>query len=299
MNGDKLKVAVLGATGMLGHMLCRYLDNKCDVVAVVRSSKNDFVTFQNRLDNVTWVWDIDVTDEAKLIDAIGQIKPDVVVNCIGVVKQLEEAKDPTVAIRINALLPHVIAKSCKAMKSKLITVSTDCVFSGAKGMYTENDTPDPVDLYGETKLLGEVDYDNHLTIRTSMIGRQLKGSSSLLEWFFSQSDVVNGFTKAIYSGLTTAALVEVIYKVMIEQPNLCGIYQVASTPINKFELLCKLNEVCGLKMDIAPENIFTCDRSILGDLFTDKTGIVTPSWDSMIEGIAQDFEFYEEMRKTN
>jgi dTDP-4-dehydrorhamnose reductase len=225
-------------------------------------------------------------------------RPEVVVNCIGVVKQDAAAKDPLTSIEVNALFPHRLAKACAEIGSRLIHLSTDCVFSGQRGNYSVSDPADATDLYGRTKLLGEVDYDHCLTLRTSMIGRELVGSHGLVEWFLSQQGkVVRGYQKAVFSGFTTGTLAAAIADVISDHHELKGIWHFASEPINKFALLGLIKEGFGLKIEIEPDETFVCDRSLNGDAFRQATGYVAPSWSEMVEAMVRDTTPYEEIRR--
>jgi len=223
-----------------------------------------------------------------------------VVNCIGVVKQDAAAKDPLASITVNALFPHRLAQLARASGARLVHLSTDCVFSGREGNYDESSRPDAEDLYGRTKLLGEVAGENCLTIRTSMIGRELAGAHGLLEWFLSQDGGrVRGFRRAVFSGFTTSALADVIAEVLSEHASLSGVWHVAAEAINKFDLLCLVREVYGLRVEIEPDESFVCDRSLDGSRFREATGIVAPSWPEMIRRMREDPTPYEEIRRGN
>jgi len=227
--------------------------------------------------------------------AVAARDPDVVVNCIGIVKQAAEARDPLVSITVNSLFPHRLAQLCRARGARLIHVSTDCIFSGRDGMYGENDIPDPVDLYGRSKLLGEVD-DGCLTIRTSIIGRELSGAGGLLEWFLAQHGSVRGFRRAIFSGLTTEALAELLATLICEHRELNGIRHVASAPISKHDLLGMLREAYGLDVRIVADDEMICDRSLDGTKLERETGLRAPSWAQMIAALAADETPYEQLR---
>ncbi|MBD3326970.1 sugar nucleotide-binding protein, partial [candidate division KSB3 bacterium] len=232
-----------------------------------------------------------------VIQAIASVQPDVVINGIGVIKQSSAANDPLTSISINALFPHRVAQICRAAQSRLIQISTDCVFSGQQGQYTEDNLPDPVDLYGQTKLLGEVTYPGCLTLRTSIIGRELSTQHGLIEWFLSQrGKAIQGYTRAIYSGLTTQALAELLGKIIAEFPDLDGLWHVSSDAISKYDLLCLVKDLCQLDITIEPEAAFVCDRSLDSRRFRQTTGYTPPSWPEMIRQMAEDFTFYEHLR---
>jgi len=233
-------------------------------------------------------------------DALAQVQPEVVVNCVGIVKQDAAAKDPVAGITVNSLFPHRLAQACSAAKARLIHISTDCVFSGQRGNYSEDNISDAEDLYGRTKALGEVDYGNNLTIRTSMIGRELQGSHGLVEWFLGQQGkTVRGFKRAIFSGFTTNALAKIIGDIIADQQQLRGRWHVAAEAIDKFDLLTQVRDAYELDIEIEPDETFVCDRSLNGERFRKETGIVAPSWPEMIARMRADNTPYNELRRVN
>ena len=293
-----MKVLVLGATGMLGHKIVQRWAERSETFATVRDPASHWCSHPLFADADRLIGSVDATDGAAVHGAIGRLRPDVVVNCIGIVKQRAAASDAIPSIRVNALFPHLLARQCAELGCRLIHISTDCVFSGRRGRYSENDEPDPVDLYGRTKLLGEVVGPGCLTLRTSMIGRELAGEAGLLEWLLSQrGGRVNGYRNAVFSGLTTAALAEVIAALVSDHGPLEGLFHVASEPISKLDLLARLNRALDLGIEIDPADEPRCDRSLDGSRFAAATGIVVPSWDSMIDGLASDPTPYDEWRR--
>jgi dTDP-4-dehydrorhamnose reductase len=278
------RVLVLGGAGMLGHKLCQVLRARFETFATFRDLGVGRV-FENvhRLDH------IDVLDQGSLEHAFATADPAIVLNAIGLVKQHENATDPIASIQLNSLLPHRVANLAANAGSVLIQFSTDCVFSGRKGDYTENDLPDPVDLYGRSKLLGEVEAPHALTIRTSIIGRELGRRQGLVEWFLGKTgSQVSGYRNAIFSGLTTLALADVVAELLDRQVPIRGVWHVSSTPISKYSLLVKLNEVFDAGITIHPDDETICDRSLRSDRFWSSTGLVRPDWDSMIAGLHSD-----------
>jgi dTDP-4-dehydrorhamnose reductase len=223
-------------------------------------------------------------------------KPDVVVNCIGIVKQRDEAKKIIPSIQVNALFPHQLADLCHRENIRLVQISTDCVFSGLRGKYTEADIPDPVDLYGRTKLLGEVNRPGCLTLRTSIIGWQLNSFTSLLSWFARQrGQTIKGYRQAIYSGFSTRVLAGLISDLIETRPDLTGLYQVASEPISKYDLLVALRDKLGWgDIQIEPDEKFFCDRSLVATRFRVATGWKAPDWEEMISGLAQEWPSYQQ-----
>jgi dTDP-4-dehydrorhamnose reductase len=290
------RLLILGGSGMLGHKLWQTLSPRFDTFATFRGVVADYSAL-GIFDQRRILGGIKA-DELKTVEqAFASVRPEVVVNCIGVVKQEAAGKDPIANITVNALFPHHLAKLCDDFNARLIHLSTDCVFSGEKGNYVEGDVPDATDLYGRSKLLGEVTSGNALTIRTSMIGPELSGAHGLFEWFRSNAGKrVRGFKRAIFSGFTTGALADVIGNVIDDHRNLKGIYHVAADPINKFNLLTLINEIYGLRAEINADETFVCDRSLDGTLFRSATGFIAPSWRQMIEAMKKDPTPYEDLR---
>ena len=225
---------------------------------------------------------VDVEQHDSLVRAFGRVAPDLVINCVGLVKQLAESGDPLLTIPLNSLLPHRLAALCQVAGARLVQISTDCVFSGTKGLYRETDCPDADDLYGRSKLLGEVDYPHAVTVRTSIIGHELDGQRSLVNWFLAQQGRVRGYTNAVFSGLPTVVLARVIRDVIAPRPDLRGLYHVAAEPINKFDLLSLVAEVYGKQLAITPDAGLVIDRSLDASRFRQATGYVAPPWRDMI-----------------
>lgn len=281
MSSVKPSVLVLGATGMLGHVVADHFGSTgFDVHASIRSR-----SLADRLDPATQLHDFDATRDS-VAELIETVRPQTVVNCIGLVKQLEAASKPLPAISLNALFPHEAAAACETIDARLIHISTDCVFSGSLPIgerYTEEDIPDARDLYGLTKYLGEVSAPGSLTLRTSIIGWELERSTGLLEWFAAQDDGrVNGFTRAIFSGLTTRALARVIGWLITEHPELSGLYHVSSEPIDKYELLQALRGILALDVEIVPVDEPVVNRALNSERLRNLTGLAVPSWEEML-----------------
>lgn len=290
-----MRILILGVTGMLGHKMHDVLSQRHDVTGTTRSSPATLQVDARPFFRRGRVLEgVDVTDLAGLRTLVGDLRPETVVNCVGVIKQRDAAHDAATSIAINALLPHQLEDICASQGSRLIHFSTDCVFSGSKGDYSEEDPSDADDLYGRTKYLGEVAGDHALTIRSSIIGRELDHFQSLLEWFLHQRGEVPGFTRAIYTGVTTLQMAVLLDRVLVEQPQLSGVYQVASDKITKFDLLFMIREHFGLhdQIELVPDDAFACDRSLRGDLFSDTTGIAIPKWEDQIAHLAEDAKRY-------
>jgi len=295
--GPRVRVLVLGASGMLGHKLAQRLAPEHEVVGAVRGDPERWRAHPaaaGALRGVRLLGGIEAEREDALVHAFAEARPDVVVNAVGITKQKPDAKEAVRSILVNALLPHRLAMLCRAVDARLVHFSTDCVFSGRRGPSSEDDVPDPVDLYGRSKLLGEVDGPGCLTLRTSIIGRELSGGASLLEWFRRQRGRdARGYTRAIYSGLTTRAMAELVARLIESEPKLEGVWHVASEPIDKFELLRRVNEKLGWGVRLTPDDGFECDRSLDGSRFRARVGWQPPSWDEMIQGLADDPTPYE------
>ncbi len=232
-----MKIVILGGTGMLGHRLWIDLRKEHEVWVTVRGERNPFPNVPEFPEEFI-KYGVDGLSFENFADTMASIQPDLVVNCIGLIKQLEpQASDPLTAISLNALFPHQLELICRAAKIRMIHISTDCVFSGRKGNYVEGDPSDAEDLYGRTKFLGEVNHSNTLTLRTSIIGRELKNHLGLVDWFLSQAGTIKGYQRAIYTGLTTIELARIILNYVIPRPELSGLYHVSSEPISKYDLL--------------------------------------------------------------
>lgn len=236
-----------------------------------------------RHDNATIVGGIDAADTDAVISIIAKEKPDVVINCVGIIKQLAASKDALASIAINSLFPHRLAQLCAAANARLIQISTDCVFSGNRGGYRETDLPDARDLYGRSKLLGEVDYPHAITLRTSIIGHELGRSVSLIDWFLNQpGPKVSGYRRAIYTGFPTVELARIMRDLVIPNPALHGLYHVSSRPISKFELLGLVGNIYGKQIEIIPDDSVTIDRSLDGSRFEQETGYSAPPWRDLV-----------------
>lgn len=280
-----MRVMVLGVSGMLGNAAYRVLSANPDLSVFGTARSEGARKFFSEALAEKIILGVDVESQDSLIKAFGTIRPDVVINCVGLVKQLADANDPLQAVPINTLLPHRLAALCKAVGARLVHISTDCVFSGTKGGYVESDFPDAYDLYGRSKLLGEVDYPHAITLRTSIIGRELSGHRSLVGWFLAQQGSVEGFTRAIFSGLPTMELARVINEYVLPRPDLHGLYHVAANPVNKYDLLKLVAKAYGKETEIVPSTRLTIDRSLNADRFREATGYVSPEWSVLVKNM--------------
>jgi len=282
-----MRILILGGDGMLGHQLFKQLRNNHDVKVTLRQDLAVYKRFMLFSMENTYP-DIDVRSIGKLSEVLNDFHPDAVVNAIGIIKQLPKANERIPSLEINAMFPHRLALLCKDISARMIHLSTDCVFSGKKGNYRESDTSDADDLYGRTKFLGEVNGKNCLTLRTSMIGQELSRKKSLLEWFLSQKETVNGYKKVIFSGFTTLELSRVIENLLANYPEAYGVYHVSSDPISKLDLLSMIKEGLKLPIEIIPDESFACDRSLDSSKFRQEFNYNPPSWEEMIVELCKD-----------
>lgn len=289
MHSPRKRVLVLGASGMLGSTLFRAFsrDPELQTFGSVReaSAKRHFAP---KLRDAL-IANVHLDGESGLLTAFAVAKPDVVVNCIGIIKQLPNANDHLESLAINATLPHRLAKYCDATGARLVHFSTDCVFSGKQGNYREEDFPDAYDLYGRTKFLGEVTYENSITLRTSIIGHELDRSKSLVDWFLSQSGEVRGFTKAVFSGLPTIEVARVVKDYVIPNHNLSGLFHLSVDPINKYDLLKLVASTYGKSINITQDDKLVIDRSLNSDRFRTATGFMPKPWSELIKDMHKEY----------
>ena len=278
-----MRILVLGITGMLGSAVFKSLcEAKQFQVWGSQRGNAPHPKLANMLASGI-LTGLDVLDQDSLVNAFTKVKPDVVINCVGLIKQLDQANDPLVALPINAMLPHRLARLCSLAGARLVHISTDCVFNGRKGNYLESDPSDAEDLYGRSKYIGELhDLPHAITLRTSIIGHELGSNYALVDWFLSQEEGVKGFTKAIFSGLPTVELARVIKDFVVPHPQLNGLYHVAAKPIDKFRLLSLVAAHYGKSVDILPDDALVIDRSLDGSRFRESTGYVAPEWPELI-----------------
>ncbi len=287
MTSSDRRVLVLGASGMMGNTIFRLFCQSPGfaVAGTVRSAEALQKLPRPLHDRLLAGIDIEQTGAVeRLLDAA---RPEIVINCIGLVKQLPQASDPLRILPLNALLPHRLARACQLVEARLVHLSTDCVFDGKGSLYRESDFASADDLYGRSKLLGEVDYPNAITVRISTIGHELGSHHGLLEWFLAQDAPIRGFTRAIFSGLSTLELAKTIRDFVVPNPRLHGLYHVSGEPIAKFELLQLVAEIYQKRLAIAPDDSFIIDRSLDSSLFRDMTGYRPPSWPSTIRDMRQ------------
>lgn len=285
-----MRILIFGGDGMLGHALLRAWHGRHELFASYRMDEAAYGTHP-AAPGVDALYGVDVRDLQDVVSAVAVAQPDAVVNAVGIVKQRLAAKESIPSLEVNSLFPHRLSEVCRAAGARLVHLSTDCVFSGRKGAYRETDDADAQDLYGRSKLLGELHEPHCLTLRTSIIGLELSRKKSLIEWFLAQRGVVKGFTRAIYSGLTTAEMARAIEHMLVHEPTLGGLWHLSSAPISKFDLLSGLQaRLKRTDVEIRPDDLFACDRSLDSSALMGRVSYRAPSWDSMLDELAGEIE---------
>ena len=283
-----MKILIIGGNGMLGHQFTKSLSKNHDVMATLRNGLDAYESF-NLFSKENSYSNIDIRSLDSVIAVFKKFNPHTVINCSGVTKQLASDDTSAETIMVNSLFPHQLVSICTKYNSRLIQLSTDCIYSGAKGFYKEEDISDALDLYGRSKFLGEVNLDNVITLRKSTIGLELGSNHGLIEWFLKQRNSVKGYTKAIYSGFTSMVLAEVVENIIVEQKSLSGIWNLASSPISKFDLLNKLlDRLDKFEIEIVPDDKININRSLDPGKFHEVTGFLSPSWDDMLDQLAEE-----------
>ena len=278
-----LRILIVGITGMLGSTLLRSL-SKNDKLSVIGTSRRDKLKDHEQI-NYIHLENLDVENDEEFFETIKPYKPDVIINCVGLIKQLNDAQDPLKVLPINSIFPHKIDYFCNQEGIRLIQISTDCVFSGRKGNYLETDLSDAEDLYGKSKYIGEIHGKTSLTLRTSIIGHEINSKESLLEWFLSQEGKIYGYTNAIFSGLTTLELSNVIEKIILYHEDLSGLYHVSSKPISKYDLLKLIKKIYQKTIKIEPSDEVKIDRSLNSEKFLQASNVQVSEWEIMIESM--------------
>lgn len=294
------RVLVLGGEGMLGHKVLQVIGARFPETRATIRGRPTVMPYRGTalLQGDSIEAGVDATDFASLERLLADLEPTEVINCIGIVKQRPEAQDAIPSITLNSLLPHRLAVLAGSIGARVIHFSTDCVFSGRKGAYREDDVSDAEDLYGRTKFLGEVAGPSALTLRTSIIGRELYNCASLLEWFLAQEGkTIKGFRRVLYSGVTTNQMAHLVAELIEHHPTLTGLHQVAGPWISKHDLLCLAREAFGLDVEIVPDDTEVSDRTLCGDRFCAATEFVAPSWREMLAEVAADPTPYQSWRK--
>ena len=284
-----MRIIILGSNGLLGNTIIRYFfeNFNYETYGFCRdSSKLGFLN-KNDFKRIKIVKDIFNTEDLK--KKIEKIKPDVIINSIGITNKIKNQNSNFIQkiIHVNSLFPHQLQQLCLQLDIRLIHLSSDCVFSGDKGFYSEQDNPDPIDIYGKSKLLGELDYENTITIRKSVIGHEISSKNGLLEWFLKQEGEVKGYKKAIFSGITVLELAKVIDMHIIPNQNLRGVYHVSGQSISKYNLLKIIASEYKKVIKIVPNEEVKIDRSLNSIKFNKITGYQSEAWPKLIKSMAK------------
>jgi dTDP-4-dehydrorhamnose reductase len=280
-----MRILILGGDGMLGHQLLRSLRDRYEIMVTLRQDLSAYAKFA-AFTATNAVGGVDLRDVNALLPVIGSFRPDAIINAVGIVKQRPDANASIASLEVNALLPHRLSLLAKVAEARLVHLSTDCVFSGRKGSYTETDIADAEDLYGRSKMLGEVHDAHCITLRTSIIGLELSRKTSLIEWFLAQPGPINGFRRAIYSGFPTVEMARIIERLLTQHPEAGGLYHFATAPISKFDLLTRLARRLGRTIEIRPDDAFHCDRSLDASRARQAFCYEPPSWDVLLDELA-------------
>ena len=280
------RILVFGGDGILGTHIYLALKDTHELGLTVHSSAQSLPP--KLFNEATVIHSVAAEDKQAVAAAIDSFSPDWVVNAVGLVKR-NLANDPLASLEANTVAPHILAHLCAERSTRLLHFSTDCVFSGTKGAYTVEDIPDCQDWHGRCKALGEPKGEHVLVLRTSFIGLELACKKSLVEWFLSQRGSVPGYRKAIWSGLTAIEIGRLVGRLVQRAEPLSGLWHVATPAISKFELLASLNSRLGDRgVTVVPDDSFVCNRSLDGSAFAQQTGYQPPSWNEMLDELAED-----------
>lgn len=286
-----MNVLVLGVTGMLGNAVFNVFSKNTDFVVFGSARSSSALQFFSDAEKKQIITNVDALNIDSLLNVFKHVKPDLVINCIGITNKHPNVNDPLFALPINSMLPHRLATICATIDARLIHVSTDCVFSGERGNYKESDRTDSNHLYGQSKQLGELVTEKHaITLRTSIIGHELSSNDSLIDWFLLQDDSIKGYTKAIFSGLPVVELAKIMMEVIVPNTSLSGLYHVSAKPIDKFKLLSLVSEKYKKDIKIIPDDSLVIDRSLNSTRFTQETNYIAPDWSELIEAMRINFK---------
>ena len=291
-----MKILILGGDGMIGHKMTQVLSSQNHEIVISVREKRDLT-----LKSVSSKPKVFFNDFLKdnILDFLVKVNPDVIINAIGVTIRRGSTKNISETIYLNSLFPHQLSNWALAFKKRLIHFSTDCVFSGSEGSYLEDTTPNALDYYGKTKGLGEINSKSSLTIRSSMIGPELFNKTELFEWIINNKEKeINGFSRVMYSGVTTVYMARLLADLIDNHKNLNGIYNVASKPISKFELLHLINDNFDLGLIINDDKTVISNKTLNASKIEKEIGLQPPSWDELIFELKKDYMNFIDLYKT-
>ena len=294
-----MRILILGGNGMIGHKMYQIITKvNEDTWVTLRNDLSTYV-FSNIYNKNKVIDNIDLSDFKKLLHTLNEIKPDIIINACGITIRRGVEKFISNTILLNSVLPHFLNEWVSLNNKRLIHFSTDCVFSGKKGNYLDTDIKDAYDLYGSTKSLGEiVNSDFSITLRGSMIGRELENKTELLEWFLQQSNKkVKGFSEVIYAGITTVKMAEIVIRIINFYPNLTGVYNISSIPISKYDLLILFNEHFATNSIIEIDKSYSSNKNLISDNLFNEIGIEKPNWINLIRQLKDDCLIYNNLYK--
>jgi dTDP-4-dehydrorhamnose reductase len=288
-----MRILILGVSGLIGHKLLQELSLDFEVFGTLRRNKIEYGDLA-LFDGENIIENIDILDFESLTKVFRAINPEVILNCIGITKRKIDINYPALAISINAYFPHKLASWAKEYQKRVIHFSTDCVFDGKIGNYNEESLTTAEDIYGRTKALGEINYNHTLTIRSSFIGQELFNKTELLDWFLAQNGKkIYGFKNTFYSGVSTIFMAQLVKNIILNFPELSGVYQLApEKPISKFDLLNIAKYAFNVNVEIMPDEANIHRPTLDASKLKNKINLVVPSWHKMMNELALNKEFY-------
>jgi len=288
-----MRILILGIDGMIGHKIAQSLSQDYEVIGSTRKDVNHQKIGLNNC--LLYKKDFIIDDQNVFFN---KISPDVIINCIGITTRRGISRNMSNTDFINSRFPHKISEWVSIKNRRLIHFSTDCVFSGKKGDYLDDDKPDANDIYGMSKAKGEIDNNSSLTLRCSMIGREIYNHTELFEWLYSMKNKdIEGYANVIYSGVTTFWMGDVIKKILKNNISLSGIYNISSEPISKYHLLLKLSDAFKLNVNVSANLNIKSNKVLNSKKFAEITGIIPPNWDDLIPYFKNDCEKFTHIYK--
>lgn len=291
-----MRILILGVSGLIGHKLLQELSENFEVFGTLHKTKLHYGNL-SLFSSKNIIECVDVANFEILKGVFFAVNPDVILNCVGITKRKIDENNPLEVLTVNSVFPHQLANWAKTNKKRIIHFSTDCVFDGKVGNYNESSLTTADDIYGRTKALGEINYNHTLTIRSSFIGQELFDKTELLDWFLAQNGKqIKGFTNTFYSGVSTIFMANVVANIILNYPNLSGLYQLApDKPISKYDLLCLAKEAFDVNVEIIPESEHVHLPTLDASKLKREISIEVPSWNEMMKELASNKSFYSNL----